>query len=304
MAKVTPIANETQTNAHAAVPVVASARASAPGVMRQFFNNRFVYSVLSQRARGLSIGINMNPDARCNFNCVYCEVNRNVARRDTEVDVDVLVGELEKMLRLVHEDKLHALPPYERTPRELLQLKEVALSGDGEPTLCPNFIDIVQAVVRVRAQGSFPFFKIVLITNCAGFHLPHVQSGIQSLTARDEIWAKLETGTQASMDRINRPDIKLEQLIENILLVARQRPVVIQSLFPLINGEGPAEQEIAEYVRRLSELKNAGAQISLVQIYSAHRPAAHEGVGHLSLRALSQIAKSVREGTGLRAEVF
>jgi wyosine [tRNA(Phe)-imidazoG37] synthetase (radical SAM superfamily) len=304
VAKAILVANGHETSTALLLPAKAVCRQAVPGATRHFFDNRFVYCVLSQRARGLSIGVNLNPDGRCNFDCVYCEVCRGRSRRDKEIVMDVMVGELEKMLRLAHDNRMDRLPPFERTPRDFLQLEEVALSGDGEPTLCPNFIDVVQAVVHVRAQGELPFFKIVLITNCTGFDRAPVQSGMQLLTSRDEIWAKLDAGTQACMDRVNRPGISLERLLKNILLVARQRPVVIQSLFPLIDGEEPSAGEIEEYVQRLRELKEAGAQISLVQVYSAHRPAAHGGVRHLPLRTLSLIARRVRDATGLRAEVF
>jgi hypothetical protein len=90
----------------------------------------------------------------------------------------------------------------------------------------------------------------------------------------------------------------------NILAVARQRPVIIQSLFPLIRGEGPPPEEIDEYVRRLQELQNGGAQIASVQIYSAHRPPHQPACSHLALATLSGIANRVRKGTGLKTEVF
>jgi hypothetical protein len=79
---------------------------------------------------------------------------------------------------------------------------------------------------------------------------------------------------------------------------------VIQSLFPLLNGQEPPPEEIELYVSRLQKLKNDGARISLVQIYSAHRPSHHPECGHLPLKSLSRIAQRVREMTGLPAEVF
>lgn len=48
------------------------------GRPREFLGNRFVYAVISQRAHGLSIGINLNPNKACNFDCAYCEVNRDL----------------------------------------------------------------------------------------------------------------------------------------------------------------------------------------------------------------------------------
>ena len=120
----------------------------------------------------------------------------------------------------------------------------------------------------------------------------------------DEIWIKLEAGTQAYMDRVNRGEVPLEKVVHNIMHLGRQRPVIIQSLFPLISGEEPPPEEIDEYLGRLTELKRGGAHISLVQIYSATRPAAHPECGHLPLKTLSNIRHRIKTEVGLQAEVF
>jgi wyosine [tRNA(Phe)-imidazoG37] synthetase (radical SAM superfamily) len=280
------------------------ASSTAFGCPREFLHNRFVYVVVSPRARGLSIGVNMNPDKHCNFDCAYCEVDRLVPSPEAALDVDVMADELEQTLWLAHAGRLRDLPGYRNTPAELLELRHVSLSGDGEPTLCPNFIDAVHAVIHTRARGMFPFFKIVLITNGTGLDLPGVQEGLRYFTARDEVWAKLDAGTQDYMDKVNRPGYSLEKILANIRLVARQRPVIIQSLFPLLNGAAPPAEEIEQFAQRLQELKLAGARIPLVQIYSATRPTPHSECGHLSLKTLSRIAQRVREVAGLKAEVF
>jgi hypothetical protein len=106
------------------------------------------------------------------------------------------------------------------------------------------------------------------------------------------------------MDRVNHGDLSLDRIQANILGLALVRPVIIQSLFPAIDGQAPPASEIEAYVQRLRRLKEDGAQIPLVQIYSATRPAAHPECGHLPLRTLSAIAQRVREVTGLKAEVF
>ena len=260
--------------------------------------------VISPRARGLSVGVNMNPDKRCNFDCAYCEVNRGSPAAAICLDVDAMAAELADTLTLVRSGALCERPCYRNLPADLAQLRHVALSGDGEPTYCPNFTDAVQAVMHVRARGRCPFFKVVLLTNASGLDLPAVQTGLQFFTGRDEIWAKLDAGTQTYMDRVNRPQVSLEKILANILLVARKRRVVIQSLFPSINGEEPPPEEIEAYAQRLKELKDAGAQIPLVQIYSATRPTPHSECGHLPLKTLSRIARHVRTATGLKAEVF
>jgi len=282
---------------------------TAFGRPRNFLNNRFVYAVISQRSHGLSIGINLNPDRYCNFDCPYCEVNREEPPHGRKVDVKVMSAELQGLLSLVYEKRLREIPWFRNLPAELLELKAVALSGDGEPTLCPNFGEIVREVVHIRSRGKFPFFKVLLITNTTGLTLPEVRTGLQSLTTVDEIWVKLDAGTQAYMNKVNSPDISLRRVMANILHVGRERPVVVQSLFPLLDGEEPPAEEIEQYVQRLQELKDGGAQISLVQVYSAHPPPAlarrgGADCGHLPLKSLSQIARRVRQATGLKAEVF
>jgi len=275
---------------------------TAFGSPRDFLDNRFVYTVVSARARGLSVGVNINPDKNCNFNCVYCEVHRNGDLRE-QLDVDQMAEELKTTLALVRAGNLRERPWYRNLPDELLQLRHVALSGDGEPTLSPHFAEALQAVVHVRALGGYPF-KLVLITNGTGLDLPHVLNGLKHFTRSDEIWIKLDGGTHAYLNRVNRADIPLEKILANILLVGRQRAVVIQSLFPAFQGEEPPLQEIEQYAQRLLELKNGGANVSLVQIYSATRPSAASQCGHLPLKVLSRIAQTVRQSTGLRAEVF
>jgi wyosine [tRNA(Phe)-imidazoG37] synthetase (radical SAM superfamily) len=277
---------------------------TAFGSPRDFLDNHFVYAVVSARARGLSVGVNMCPDKNCNFQCVYCEVHRNGELREGQLDVEAMAAELKKTLTFVRGGRLRERPWYRTLPDELLQLRHVALSGDGEPTLSPRFADALQAVVHVRALSGFPFFKLVLLTNATGLDLPHVQQGLRHFTRSDEVWAKLDGGTQAYVNKVNRPSVPIEKILSNILMLGRQRPVVIQSLFPAINGEEPPLEEIEQYAHRLLDLKKAGAQISLVQIYSATRPSPNSESGHLPLKVLSRIAQTVRQTTGLTAEVF
>lgn len=297
-------ANEPLEKKRRDVALVQIPRETAFGCPREFLNNRFVYLVVSPRARGLSVGLNMNPDKRCNFDCVYCEVNRRQPPREKHLDIEVMTLELQKTLAWIHAGRVRELPEYHAVPDELLKLRQVTLSGDGEPTFALNFDDAVRAVMHVRAVGGFPFHKIVLITNATGLDQPQVRQGLRYFTRSDEVWAKLDGGTQEYLSRVDKSDVPLEKILANILALARQRPVIIQSLFPSINGQEPAPQEIEAYAQRLKELKEAGAEIPLVQIYSATRPIHNRNCGHLPLKMLSHIAQAVRQIAGLKAEVF
>jgi wyosine [tRNA(Phe)-imidazoG37] synthetase (radical SAM superfamily) len=285
---------------------------AAPGLVngsecgrpRDYLQNRFTYVVVSPRARGLSIGVNVNPDKRCNFNCVYCEVDRRQPGSPAELDLDTMAMELETTINLINSGALQKQARYARLAPDLTRLKHVALSGDGEPTISARFLEVVQTVVHLRARNRVPFFKLVLITNASGLDREEVQAGLRLFRKEDAVWAKLDGGTAEYLNAVNVPDTPLEKILSNILLTGRKRPIVIQSLFPKFERGETSAEEILAYAARLNELKEGGAQIALVQIYSATQPSASNQCGHLNLGKLVNIAQTVRKLTGLNAQVF
>jgi wyosine [tRNA(Phe)-imidazoG37] synthetase (radical SAM superfamily) len=267
---------------------------TAFGYPRDFLENRFVYLVISPRAGGLSVGVNLNPIVKCTFQCLYCEVDRSLPARVSRFDVDRMAKELQKTLRLARSGALRQRERYARLPKELLQVRHVAISGDGEPTLSSHFVEALATIVHMRNRRAIPNLKLVIVTNSTALDQPRVQCGLRLLAPTDEVWAKLDGGTQEYLTKLNGATIPLEKILDNILLVAYERPVIIQSLFPAIDGKAPPAREIEQYILRLKELKEAGANIPLVQIYSAMRPMAQTGCSHLPLKTLC----------GIRAEVF
>jgi len=290
-------------NGHTLALAVVAAEA-AYEYPRDFMENQFVYLVISPRAGGLSVGVNLNPLVKCTFNCLYCELDRAQPARASQFAVERMAAELDKTLRLVHSGRLRQRPRYAKLPDKLLQVRHVTLSGDGEPTLSDHFAEALFEINHLRVRGHIPYFKIVLVTNSTALDRPQVQEGLKVLNREDEIWAKLDGGTQYYLNRLNGTTMPIEKILDNILQLGRERPVVIQSLFPAIHGAEPPPAEIQAYAQRLKELKQAGAQIRLVQIYSATRPIPRMGCGHLPLKSLSQIARTVREVAGVSAEVF
>ncbi len=281
---------------------------SALGCPRFFFaGGTHVYAVVSSRARGLSIGVNLNPDQYCNCECCYCEVDRRTQSRvsgPVGVNANAVATELSGALAMVNAGLLMRHPYFAALPKEMLHLAHVAISGDGEPTLCPNFAEVIEGIVHLRAAGLTPYFKLALITNGTVLEQPGVKAGLRMFTRADEIWVKLDAGTPESMDRINQCAVPFDRVISNIRELGRQRPLVIQSMFVELDGLLPDRHSLAEYARRLIELKEAGAQIAHVQIYSATRPPHSKRCRHLSLRVLSEISTFVHQSTGLRVEVF
>ena len=134
--------------------------------------------------------------------------------------------------------------------------------------------------------------------------VPGVAAAVDLLTNEDEVWAKLEAGTQSYFERVNRASVPLTKILDNIRALGKKRALVIQSLFPAINGAVIPPEEIYHFANRIRELKDSGTQIKLVQIYSADRPSHHTEFGHLPLRTLSEIASITRKVAGVRAEVF
>ena len=163
---------------------------------RDPLNNRFVYLVISSRAGGLSVNVNLNPVVKCNFSCAYCEVDRSQAPRAARLDIDGMAQELCDTVNLINSGQLRTRPPYDKLPSQLLKMQHVALSGDGEPTLAPLFVEAMQEIIHVRAVHRVPYFKIVLLTNSSALDHQEVLDNIKLLTREDEIWAKLDAGTQ------------------------------------------------------------------------------------------------------------
>src|SRR4051794_40604881 len=140
---------------------------------RSWRDNRYVYPVISRRSKGLSIGVNLNPDKVCNFDCIYCCVDRTVPATIREVDLEMLGDELKHMLELVTSGELFQQAPFDATPVHLRRLNDIAFSGDGEPTSFPKFEDACELSASLLQQaGLEQSVKLVVITNATLFHQP------------------------------------------------------------------------------------------------------------------------------------
>ncbi|MGP8239276.1 MAG: hypothetical protein ACLQVW_28225 [Limisphaerales bacterium] len=212
--------------------------------------------------------------------------------------------ELDKTFSLVRSGKIRNYPVYGKLSDELLELRHVALSGDGEPTLCPSFADAVERVVQVRALHPRSFFKLALMTDGARLDSRLVQKSLQHFIGDDEIWVKLDIGTWCSMNQLSQRKAVLERILANALRIGRQRPIIIQSLFALGNGPEAPLPEVDEYILRLNCLKTSGAQIAVVKVSSAPRCVARPNCEATPLKLLSRIRQRIKAETGLNAEVF
>ena len=272
---------------------------------RRFEDYRFVYPVVSRRSRGLSIGVNLNPDKVCNFDCIYCQVDRRSEAETKFVEMDRLLCELKDVLRPAVSGRIFESERLHDTPAELQRLNDIAFSGDGEPTTFVNFDEIVARTAEIRRQLAPPDTKMVLITNASMFHREPVQRGLRTLDENNgSIWAKLEAGTDGYYQQIERTKIPFRRILDNITAAARIRPLVIQSLFMNVDAMPPPAAEIAAFCERLNEITADGGQIELVQIYTVARPPAESCVTPLTDQQLREIARTVRDTCGLKARTF
>jgi wyosine [tRNA(Phe)-imidazoG37] synthetase (radical SAM superfamily) len=263
---------------------------------RSYDNFYYVYPVISRRSQGVSIGVNLNPDKACNFDCVYCEVNRITPGRRKDVDLDILREELRDMLRIYQDGTLFEREPFASAPQAWRRLNDIAFSGDGEPTTCPVFEQAVEVAWEMREEMGFDAAKLILITDAACLDRPGVQRGLRRMQGgAHEIWAKLDAGTDDYYKVVNRSSIPFSRILKNITETARWCPLIIQSLFLRVFGAPPTEQEICAYVGRLREIQAQGGKILGLQLYTVARPTPMNWATALSDKELDKIAILVKD---------
>lgn len=253
----------------------------------------------------MSIGINLNPDKVCNFDCVYCEVDRVTAPKTRVVDLLQIRAELAAMVDLALSGKLAEDPKFREAGELTRIIRDIAFSGDGEPTLVPNFDECVAVAVDIRRSRHLDDTKIVLITDSAGLDKASVRRGLELMDANNgEVWAKLDAGTEAYYRLVNRTAVSFERILSNLRTTAIARPIIIQSLFLRVRGEPMPESELDQYCQRLVELVRAGAQIREVHAYTIARPTPENWVSRLTAAELGTMAERIRTATGLPVRIF
>jgi wyosine [tRNA(Phe)-imidazoG37] synthetase (radical SAM superfamily) len=222
-----------------------------------------------------------------------------------EVDNSRLLEEIDDMLRMVTSGGLFEMERFRDTPPALRRLNDIAFSGDGEPTTCPEFLEVVEAVADIKRRLGLDAVKMVLITNATMFHKPRVQQALLVLDANNgEIWAKLEAGTEAYYREVDRTTIPFERILDNISQAAIVRPIVIQAMFLRMHEQPPSALELDAFCDRLNEIARAGGRITLVQVYTVARVPAESWVTPLTNVEVDAIVDQVRRRTSLAAEAF
>lgn len=228
-----------------------------------------VYPVVSRRAQGVSIGVNLNPNNACNWRCAYCQVPGLVRGAAPEIDLELLRRELTEMM----EDVVHGDFMERAVPEGSRRLNDVALSGNGEPTTSKQFDEVLEVVEDVlRGVGVLGSIRVVLITNGSLVHREGVQRGLERMARMNgEVWFKIDSATEEGTRRMNDTRTGIERLESNLRLAASLCPTRIQTCVLAYDGQPPSEDEQRAYLDFVARQVRDGVPIDGVLLYGLER---------------------------------
>lgn len=273
---------------------------------RAWLDFDYCYPVISRRSRGVSLGVDLNPDKICNFDCVYCEVDHTTPPRRKDVDVDQVVAEMTVLLDLVQSGELFEVGHFASARPEQRRLNDIAFSGNGEPTTAKAFPEIVARIADLKEARGLSDVKLVLITNATRLQQPDAVRGIDRMMAsHGEIWAKLDMGTEAGYRAINRSQVPFSRILDNLRFAGQRWPITIQTLLLSWQGQGPTEGDLEAYLEAIRGLRAEGAQIRGLQLYTVARPTPEAEARPLTATEMDHLAARVKDALpDLAIEVF
>lgn len=240
-----------------------------------------VFGPITSRRLGKSLGINLMPEIGkiCSFDCIYCECGWNPEKKN--------IGRLPKkeVFEKTLEERLQELKGTDEEP------DSITFSGNGEPTLHPDFVEIIDITIRLRDK-YIPNAKISVLTNGTMLHKKEIFDAISKV---DNNIIKIDGGTYNTIRTINKPnvDFDLEKYIE--LLQQYKGELVVQTCF--LRGEhngvridNTNEKELKlwyEHIKKIAPRKT--------MIYAIERETPEKNLEKISLKELEMIAEPLRQ---------
>ncbi len=246
-----------------------------------------IYGPVKTRRLGWSLGLNVSPTRYkfCSFNCVYCQYGwTKICALDTTEKVGDFPtpAEFEKAL----ESALRRLRD--------VPIDNVTFSGNGEPTIHPQFEELVAIAKRLK-EKYLPKAKLGVLSNSSTVCLEKVRRALVKL---DFKIMKLDVGDPETFRETNRPcsGVDYRAMVDGLKSLPN---VTLQTMF--IDGEisNIGEREIGEWIKRVGEIKPLKAQI-----YSLHRPSAASSLQEVPAEKLKEIAGRAEKATGVPVEVI
>jgi wyosine [tRNA(Phe)-imidazoG37] synthetase (radical SAM superfamily) len=248
---------------------------------------RYVYPVVSRRAGGVSVGINLNTNNACNWRCIYCQVPGLTRGAAPATDLAVLENELRDFLNeLLHGDFMQS-----RVPEGARRINDIALSGNGEPTSSAEFVQVMALIARVRAEAGLPqTVKTVLITNGSLLYRSEVQQGLRDMAKLNgEVWFKLDRASEAGMKLINDTHTSMNKVRENLIASIACCPTWLQTCWFALDSEPPSRRDEDDYLEFIASLLRDGHQPQGVLLYSLARPSMQAEAPRLSALSEEQL---------------
>jgi wyosine [tRNA(Phe)-imidazoG37] synthetase (radical SAM superfamily) len=242
-----------------------------------------IYGPVASRRLGRSLGINLLPTncKLCSFDCVYCHYGRTQVKslypkEDAFPSMEEIVNAVETALQRERD------------------FDYLTFSGNGEPTLHPNFAEIVFEV-RILRDRLRPQVKLAVLSNSSTAHRIIVR---EALNLVDVPIMKLDAGDQHTFNAVNRPaaGVSLEQILASLKELSE---LVIQSVF--IDGK-VSNVWGTPYEAWLSALADLDPE--RVQIYSIDRPVPEAGVEKVKPVMLRRVAREVEGLTGIPVQAY
>ncbi|MGZ4970021.1 MAG: radical SAM protein [Methylobacter sp.] len=257
---------------------------------------KYVYPVLSRRAGGLSIGINFNTNNACNWRCIYCQVPDLKIGAAPDLDFQLLEDEL----RFFLDDVLNG-DFYQRfqVDEDNRVIKDIAISGNGEPTSLKDFDKAVALIGRVATEvGVFPQSNFVLITNGSLVHRSSVQNGLKKLKEYGgEVWFKFDSATEEGRALMNNAGQSYQASLDNLLLCASLCPTKVQTCLLDYDKRGLPLRERNALLELLRGIRAKGCVLKGVMLYTTARPSLQPESGRLerlSIETLNAFADQIR----------
>ncbi|MCA9669536.1 MAG: radical SAM protein [Myxococcales bacterium] len=247
----------------------------------------YVYPVVSRRAGGVSVGVNLNVNNACNWRCAYCQVPDLVRGAAPELDLPELARELDAMLaQILDGDFLER-----RAPEGFRRLNDVALSGNGEPTSSHQIDAVVDIIARAfEARSLVGAVNVVVISNGSLVLRPEVLRALDGVgTLGGELWFKLDSATRDGRRRLNDTGWDPDKVRASMAAVAARCRLRVQTMALAYDGAPPPDEERAAYVDFLRSVRDDGTAIHDVLLYGLARPSLQPEAPRLSALSAAQL---------------
>jgi wyosine [tRNA(Phe)-imidazoG37] synthetase (radical SAM superfamily) len=260
---------------------------------RNIFQGKYIYPVVSRRAGGLSLGINLNTNNACNWQCIYCEVPNLVRGKPEPINLQELESELDYWLDQIINKSF--LSQYTKSKTEF---KDIAFSGNGEPTASKQFKDVIGILIKKINEYKLDKKIIIrLITNGSYMANPVIQESLSLISNFNrEIWFKIDGVKEHDIQTVNQVNLSLATIKKNLEAALNNSPTVIQTCFFKLNEKLPSLESLGAYINFLKLYEN---KVKGIHLYSLARLSEQP-----SQKKLTRLTKSELEVIAIKIKVL